>query len=525
MTSLEHRIAKIEAQLGQIATERDKYRDERDEYRKLYNLLREENEKLRVGLLGQKAEKKPSEIRQLTLDVLATALTAKELQEEAKQEVKEHKRKKPTGRKPLPEDLPLVEIDLVPDEVKRLGEDAFKRIGEEVSEVLERRPASMVRVRVIRGKYVLKDTKRNTPAQVHTHQPLELPIEKGLAGPGMLADTIVRRWEDHCPLKRLESIYARDKVPLARATICNWHEQLVDLTRPLIKAMYNDALKQPYLCCDATGVLVQAKVKCKKTHFWVLVAPKLHVLFRHSDKHDSQAVDALLKGYKGYLVADAHSVFDHLFTNGDVVECGCWCHCRRYFYKALSSDPDTARVGLAFIAALFKIERSIANSPKKKREQQRHKKSRPIVEEFFEWCDAESVSALDDTPISKAFGYASNQKQALSQFLEDGRLPMHNNVSERELRRQAVGRKNWLFIGSKDGAEANTTFVTLLASCKLHQVEPWAYLRDLLCLLPSWPVHRVLELAPAYWKDCLKNEDTQRLLAANRFREITLSID
>ena len=139
---------------------------------------------------------------------------------------------------------------------------------------------------------------------------LELPIERGLAGPGMLADTIVRRWQDHQPLNRLEGIYAREGLPLAKSTICTWHEQLAALAHSLVEAMFADAFTAPYLCVDATGVLVQAKERCKNGHFWVLVAPDRHVLYRFSEHHDSAAVDDLLRGYEGYLVADAHAVYD-----------------------------------------------------------------------------------------------------------------------------------------------------------------------------------------------------------------------
>ena len=125
--------------------------------------------------------------------------------------------------------------------------------------------------------------------------------------------------------------------------------------------------------------------------------------------------------------------------------------------------------------------------------------------------------------MAHALTYARNQRGALGRFLEDGRLPLHNNRSERELRRQAVGRKNWLFVGSDEAGEVNATFVTLLASCQMHGIEPWAYLRDLLCLLPSWPRHRVLELCPAFWRQTEQEQDTQQRLSANVFRPFCLA--
>jgi transposase len=197
-------------------------------------------------------------------------------------------------------------------------------------------------------------------------------------------------------------------------------------------------VQSPYLCTDATGVLVQAPERCKTGHFWVLVAPDKHVLFEFSQTHDSEATGKLLDGYSGYLVADAHVVYDHLYRNGQVIEVGCWAHCRRYFFKALASDPDRAKVALAYLSALFKLERTIADEPRKKKEATRDKKSRPIVRDFFAWCRTEQELVLDDSPIDTAIGYAINQQKALERFLDDGRLPMTNNISERNLRKEAV---------------------------------------------------------------------------------------
>jgi transposase len=353
---------------------------------------------------------------------------------------------------------------------------------------------------------------------------VELPIERGSAGPGLLADTIVRRWQDHQPLHRLEGIYRREGLELSRSTMCTWHMQLATLCRPLVDLMFADALTAPYVCVDATGVLVLAKERCRTGHFWVLVAPERHVLYRYSKEHNGKAVDKLLPGYAGYLVADAHSVYDHLYRDGAVIEVGCWAHSRRYAYKALASDPERARVMLTHIGALFAIERMIARTPASKKREIRQEKSKPIVEAFFRLCDEELGRVLDESPIAQAIGYARNQREALTRFLDDGRLPLHNNVSELSLRRQVLGRRNWLFLGSDDGGEANSVFVSLLASCRLHEIEPLAYIRDLLCLLPRWPKHRLLELAPVNWRKTLQEEKAQKALDANIFRRASLGL-
>jgi transposase len=525
--SLDEQLADLRGRLDQLAAERDKIAVERDEYRKLYLQMLELCKKLERGIVGPKREKLSPSDAQLAISLLETLLgevergTADE-EPVATERIREHTRRKPTGRKPLPENLPRVEIEILPPEVQQKGLESFERIGEDVSETVERRPASLVVVRTRKPKFVDKERDRLAETKVFQAQSPELPIERGLAGPGFLADTIVRRWQDHLPLHRLEKIYAREGLEIARSTMCGWHAELAALAKPLIDAMWADAFEAPYLCSDATGVLVQNAERCRNGHFWVVVAPERHVLFRYTPKHNSDAVDRLLRGYKGYLVADAHAVFDHLYRGGDVIECGCWAHARRYWWKALSSEPERARKALAFIGGLFRVERAIATAPPQKREQIRNAESRPIVDAFFDWCDAEAPRVLDETPIAKAIGYARNQRTALERFLSDGRLPIHNNWSELQLRREVIGRRNWLFIGSDDAGEVNTTFVTLLASCQLHGIEPWAYLRDLFCLLPSWPHRRVLELAPTLWKKTAEDQDVQRRLAANIFRQATL---
>lgn len=481
--------ARLEARLDAVEADNKRLAHERDEYKKLAGLLQEQVERLKRGLIGQKAERLPKNDAQLSLAILNLALggdaaaAPEPPSEPVVQMVPEHQRRKPV-RKPFPDDLPRVDVDIIPVEVEVEGIENFELVGENSREVMERRPASAVIVTLHYKKYLRKDRDRAAEATEMLMAPaVELPIERGIAGPSLLADTIVRRWQDHQPLSRLEDIYNREKLGLPKSTICTWHEYLTELVRPVVDAMFEDAYRQPYLCVDATGVLVLAKEKCRNAHFWVLVAPEKHVLYAYSRSHDGKAVDQLLGDYEGYLVADAHSVYEHLYTSGEVIEVACWAHCRRYFFKALESDPERAKAGLSHIAALFRIERTVADASRKERERTRRDKTRPIVDRFFEWCDAEFPQVLDETPIQEALRYARNQRVALRRFLDDGRLPAHNNISELNLRRQVVGRKNWLFLGSDDGAFANVTFVSLLASARLHGIEPHGYIRDLFCLI------------------------------------------
>jgi transposase len=658
LEAIERNLVRVTAELTETRAELAKVKIERDEYRKLAMHLREENERLKRGLLGQKAERRPRDDAQLSLAIMAMAmhgpqaagLASGQAPEDAAalgvaapvgtdgtggdpagtaagaapaagatdatgatdsknaQPVSAHTRRK-ARREPLGEHLPRVPIEIVPPEVELEGRAAFEVIGSETREVLERRMSSTVVVQLVFKKFVRKAgvavatgaaadvDGANTaaapaaadaetapavvvaepvgiaaaasasdavitavPAVAAADAPVEfeagpavpslaviqggaaparatslgrivlmgempeLPIPRGLAGPGLLGESIVRRFLDHSPLHRLEGIYARERTPLARSTLCGWHGELAELCRCVVDAMFDDALSMSWLCTDATGVLVQAKEKCRHGHFWVLVAPERHVLYRYSPKHDNDAVDELLPGFKGYLVSDAAVVYEHLERRG-VTSVFCWAHARRYAFKALATDPTRAKHMLTHIGALFQIERQSAELAPAERLAVRQAKSKPIVEAFFAWCKAEDEHVLDETPIAAAIGYALNQQAGLERFLADGALPLDNNVSERSLRRQVVGRKNWIFLGNDEGGRTNAVFVSLLASCALHDLDPSAYMRDLLCLLPRWPKSRVLDLAPVNWAKTLEQPETQQILDANVFRRVVLGVD
>lgn len=518
--------SQLAVEKSQLAAENEKLAAERNEYQQQYVVLLEAYRKLEAGFWGQSRERfvVVGAEEQLTLVELLKMVVPAAAAPQATTTVPAHTRAKPTGRKTPPADLPRIDFEELPPEVKKEGLNAFERIGETVCETVERRPSSTVVLRTVRAKYVRKgDDKPAGEPKVLQAEPLELPVPRALAGPGLLADSIVKKWTDHLPLHRIERIYGRDGFPVARSTLCGWHEAVAALVAPLVVAMWSDALATAtYLCIDATGVLVQALEKCRQAHFFVVVAPGKHVLFGYSRKHDAAAVDRLLAGFKGHLVADAHSVYLHLYETGEVIEVGCWSHLRRYHCKALESDGPRARHALGLIQKLFDFEREWKTAPPEERQRLRQLHSKPLVEAYFAWCDEEALKVLDETAISKAIAYSRNHRDAFCRFLEDGRLPMTNNISERQLRREALGRKNWMFLATDEGGKVNATFVTLLASCEMHGLEPYAYLRDLLCLLPSWPINQVLELAPANWKVTVGRPEVQQKLDANVYRQVTL---
>jgi transposase len=528
---LEKRFVAMERRTAELEKRVDRLTHERDEYRKLYELTHLELERTRRHIFGQKAERVDPAQMQLALHVVVQSIrdTASSLPNLPNQfdesngaqgemtpppanppKTKERKHT-PHGRQKLPEHLPIEEIVLTPPEVSGELAESLVRIGEDVSETLEWRAASMVRLRIVRPKFAVK----GEPERGVISMPApEAPLRRSLGGPGLIAHVLTSKFADHLPLHRLEKIYGRNGVSLARSTMCNWVEESTGLLKYIVEAMEKDARNAHCIAIDATGVLVQAKEKCRRGYFWVMIADHDHVLFRFTPRHVQDGPKEFLRGYKGYVLADASSVYERLYEDEDVTEVGCWAHARRRFYEALSSDKERALAGIGFIGQLYEIDNDI----KKKdlapavRTEERRKLAEPILDAFRVWLEVEHLTALPKSPVGKAIAYALNHWIPLTRFLEDGRLRLDNNRSELELRREAVGRKNWIFVGSDDGAEWNAIAVSLIASCELHGIEPWAYLRDVLILLPDWPRDRVLELAPKFWKQTLEQSDAQKRL-------------
>ncbi|WP_437997201.1 IS66 family transposase [Sorangium sp. So ce185] len=525
--SLEEQIHDLKDRLARAA-------HERDEYRKLYELASIELERLRRHIFGQKAEHVDPGQMQLAFDAIVQMLAgagaptgaAAPADADAPNSPEgggaapagapgsggKGRRTTPHGRQKLPEHLPVERIELLPPEVRDERATDMVRIGEEVSETLEWRPASFVRLQIVRPKFARPG---EPEAGVIIADVADSPVPRSLAGPGLLAHVLVSKYGDHLPLHRQEKIYERQGVHLARSTLCGWVSSCAEVLGHLVGAMAKDALSAHCIAIDATGVLVQAKDKCRRGHFWVLVADRDHVLFRFTPRHNQDGPKEFLRGYKGYVQADASSVYEELYRTEQVTEVGCWAHCRRRFFEAMSSDRERAMTALGFIHQLFAIDKATKDLAPSRRTEQRRSSAQPVLDAFRAWLDKEELLVLPRSPIAGAIGYARNQWTALTRFLEDGRLRLDNNRSELELRREALGRKNWIFVGSDDGAEWNATIVSLIASCALHQLDPWAYLRDVLILLPGWPRDRVIELAPKSWKQTLENTDARQRLAAS----------
>jgi transposase len=523
---LEAKLAEFSAALGRERAERERAAHERDQYKKLYELVAIELERVKRHLRAQnKSERVDAAQVQLAFAEVAKLVVPPEIaQAIADQENEEHaKAERETttprgrhGRGQIPEQLPTERIEVDVPEALRTCPCCGKakvKIGEETCDRLDYRPASLIHLHIARLKYA-PACKCEEGGVVVASVPDAAPVDRGLAGPGLLAHVVVSKYADHLPLHRLEEGFDRQGVHIARSTMCDWVEQVASLLRPITDAMSKAALSAHRIHTDDTGIPILAPGSTHKGHVWVYVADDDAALFRYTPRRKSDGPREFLRGYSGYIQADAANLYDRLFGDAEgaseeeaAKEVGCWAHARRRFFDAQVTDRERALVGLGFIKKLYEADRVVMKLPPSRRTAERQRLGAPVLDAFKTWLDAEALVVLPKAPIADAIGYARNQWGALTRFLEDARLKLDNNAAERQLRRVAVGRKNWLFAGSENGAEAACVLYSLLATCKLHRVNPFEYLRDVIMRVGRHPARDVLELSPKAWKQKLQHLD------------------
>lgn len=413
-------------------------------------------------------------------------------------------RKNGHGRKPLPAHLPRHRrVHDVPAEQLPCPDCGTPRtrFGEEIREQLEYVPASMIVIQHVRPKYVCKDCEAN----VVIAERLPEPIEKGLPGPGLMAQIVVSKYADHQPLYRQEGIYRRHGVELPRQTTCDWMAICADLLEPIYKAMHRLVLESKVIQTDDTPVTVLDPTLGRFVgRLWVYLGDRDHhsVVYHFTEDRSGAGPQSMLRGYHGYLQADAYSGYDALFRDGTIHEVGCWMHARRKFYEARTSDPPRAHQALAWISLLYKVEDEARENQldDDRRWELRQQKARPILAKLKEWLDQERPKVLPKSPLGEAIGYALNHWAALERYLEAGFLEIDNGASERALKPVALGRKNWLFAGSKAGGRTAAILMSLCSTCKELKVDPLAYLTDVLDRVSTHPASRIEELLPDRWQ-------------------------
>jgi transposase len=486
--------------------------------------LAHENQLLKRRLFGNKTERGHTSEMQLALgDLLAAeAQLQKDLDAavaaakqgaggEAQRPGAGAERAKPKGRRDLlASKLPRYVVEIRDAELEAKGARLID--FEDSGQLMFRRGGFMVLVKRVARYEVAKDGVK-TALTVPT--PVTL-FPRGLLHASTVAHLITSKFGLGVPHYRLERDVADQGVPLDRGTMCRYMEQAGNtLGATVVHAMWRDAIANAQvISTDATGALIQPtkgakngrSEACKKGHFFTAVVDCDAVLFAYVEHHTSDSVKALFDGFRGYLQADASNVYDVLErgppadSEDGVTLVGCFAHLRRYFFEAAICRYPVGLQGLMRIRAIYAADEAVRRAPEAEWRGLREQHVRPLVTSFFDWVRGVRSTVQGRNLATKALGYAVNQETELVRVLDDVNLPLDNTRSERALRKIVVGRKAWMFYGSDTHAEAAAALFSVIASCRLHRLDPYVYLDEVLRVLPHWPRHRYLELSPKHWR-------------------------
>lgn len=482
-----------------------------DEQHQQIDKLRHELELFKRYLFGQRRERFVEDPRQEKLFAMGKAAA---IDQSPAAEVVDSPapsgRRRGHGRRRLPDSLPRRRI------IHELSEAECRcpccgklrvKVSEEISEQLEFQPAAFYVNEHVRYIYACQD--EDCTASVVTAPKPPQPIDKGLAGPGMLAFVATSKLAEHLPLNRLEDVTCRYGIHIARSTQCDWMAACAQLARPLYELMVRRTLASKVLGTDDTTVpLRDSQLDHTRTaYFWAYVGDHEHpyICYDFTTSHSREGPQKFLQGFRGYLQGDAYSGYIEiaLASNGKIKHAGCWAHARRYYHRAREKAPTQAvHEALAYIQRLYDVEDQAAELSSADRWRLRRDKSAGILNEFHQWLQQQAAVVLPQSPLGEAINYTLNQWHSLALFLEDGDLPLDNNRTEHALRQQVLGRVNWLFVGSGRGGETAAVLYTLVATCKRLRIDPFAYLRDVFTRLPEIATDKPLEdLLPDRWID------------------------
>jgi transposase len=398
-------------------------------------------------------------------------------------------KRKGHGRRVIPDHLPRTPVlhDVPPEErVCDCGREKA-RIGEDVTEQLDYQPGKVFVYKHIYPKYACSCCKDG----VTSAPPAASPIAGGLAGPGLLAYVIVNKFSDHLPLYRQQDVFSRHGIFLARSTLSDWLAQCARGLQPLVELMRKQLLLSPAINADETpvSVLDSTRDSTRTGYFWVYLGDEGHpyTIFDYRDSRSRDGPAKILKDFRGYLQTDAYTSYESVVSKsaGRIIPVGCWAHARREFFDARLNQPREAHHVLSLIGQLYDIEDEIKLSSPAERLVARQKRSVPLLDRLEAFLREQRGTALPKSQYGKAIAYTLNHWIQLRRFTESGILAIDNNVAERALRLCAIGRKNWMFLGSDKGGETAATNFSILAGAKRHQIEPFAYVRDLLIAMSS----------------------------------------
>jgi transposase len=466
--------------------------------------LRHELDQLKRLVFGSKHERfipsVPEEQLSLGLQVLQTETPAPTIQTISYTRKKDHHTSvsKHQGRMPLPASLPREEVVIEPKE----DVSGLIRIGEEITEELEATEMKFFVRRYVRPKYAKAGGEGILIGSLPSR-----PIEKGIAGPGLLSTILIGKFIDHLPVYRQIEMFKRAGITLSSSTIGDWIEGCCKAIEPLFEVHKREVLESKYLQVDESPIKVLDKNKKGTTHrgfHWVYHSPcnKL-VLFDYREGRGREGPEELLRNFKGHLQTDGYEVYESFSKKHDVIHLLCMAHARRKFDEALSNDKARAEYALTEIQKLYAVEQKIREqelNPVQAKEL-RQAESIPILNNLKSWLLENYKEVLPQSPIGKAISYSLQRWDKLSIYTSEGRLQIDNNLVENSIRPLAIGRKNYLFAGSHEGAKRAAMLYSFMASCKKHEINPQEWLKEVLEKIADWPHKRIQELLPHYWKN------------------------
>jgi len=472
---------------------------------------------------GHKSDKlNPDQLLLIAKEMLEAPAVDPAQQKKPEQAKKPAKKRKGHGRRPIPRDLPRKTIHYpVPLEELVCGncDVPKKKIGEQKQEQLERVPAQWYVIEHVQDKLACP----KCGSGVTTAEKPPQPIEKGLGGPGLLADVIVYKYEYHLPLNRLEKKYAREGVPIARSTMAGWMAECAWALKPICKVMRDSLLvNSKVIHTDDTPVpvLERGRKHTKTGRLWIYVGDENapFTLFDYTASRRRDGPIQFLGDFAGHLQADAYAGYDCLYAGKRIIEIACWAHARRYYTDAQTADPQRAFVAVEWIGKLYDIEDEARPLDHDARAALRQDKARPLLSKLKEWLDGEQKKLVPKSPMAQAINYTLSNWVALTRYCEDGRLDIDNNEAERQLRRVAIGRKNWMHAGSDNGGHTAAILYSICASAVRHGLDPWAYIRDLLVRVGIEKMSNVRELLPDRWTPLFETELAKRPMSAPSVR-------
>ena len=458
-----------------------------------------ENKALRKAIFGAKSERHaptvPPEQLELELGEVGTP------EDPPVVEMIEYQRKKPKRKKPhpgrhvLPDHLPRKEILIEPEE----DTTGMVKIGEEITEALDYTPPKFFVNRYVRPKYAQPDGSGVLTAPMPTR-----PIEKAIPEAALLALILCDKYLDHLPLYRQVQRFGRLGIKIADSTINHWVAQTTQLLQPLYHAHRRQVLTQQYLQVDETSFKVMDKRKKGKTHTgcqWVFFSPVQRlVLFEYHATKEKVHPELSLKNFQGFLQTDGNPVYDQFKDKEGIVTLNCMAHARRKFFNAGEKRPQVIHA-LEVFQQLYAIERKAREekmSPEK-RQQLRENEAKPIWNEFQKWMQITLAQLTPKSALAQAISYTLPRWKQLGRYILNGELEIDNNLIENQIRPVALGRKNYLFAGSHNAAQNAAIIYSLLNTCKVNNIDPYKWLKDVLNRIQEHPINKIKQLLPQYW--------------------------